>query len=264
MLPCLPNVSHTGADLCRDLQMMTFLQTRSTILRAISFNSCSVVNLGQIPCCNSQGTLSGKVGGIGRILGDSLRCERHICADFVPIFICPADEVVAVFCLCSGTTAIAAVDNRFSFPCHAAAISRTYSIGYCVLQLLQRYGNHCAAGDIVQGPSRTITAGILGYKRSRLSASVICCRGCQIRGNAFNTVARRDFNIQQEICCVEFFVFEANYVLSAWSDAEILRSVFPLTERDDSLGINRHIVLNNAYRDVAAGVNFLRPLGVEG
>ena len=260
MLPCLAHVNHIGADLCRDLQAMAFLQTRNMVLRAVRYDGFSVINLGQIPCCNSQGTLSGKVGGIGRILGDILRCERHICADFVPIFVGPVDEVVAIICLRSGTRTIAPVDNRLTLLRHAAAFIRLCSIGHRILQLLQLHSNRCAAGDIVQGPACALTV-YVEYGRLTTASG-----GAEFVGlNTLNVISRRNrFNRQSDICAIQLLIVIIDIAVNFIEAACKVMGTAQIFKGDIFRSFHDLAVQEDLNLDLGARTPNLLPDGIQG
>ena len=200
-----------------------------------------------------------RIGGVGGHIGGFI---LRFCADYMSIRIRPVNEVIASIRCSGGTLPIPTVVDCLLIPADRATLF-SYIL-YKMLQLCQRYGNRCAAGDIVHLPvCSCATAGIRSAKCDLIVILIGLC-SCLIGRNACNAVALRNINLHQEVRCIKFHVVEGNRVRFAFSESKIQSHVWPLCEADDSSGINPLTVLDDLHSNEISPKDFLPPLGVEG
>ena len=230
------------------------LQVSANLISTICSNGITVISFAQIFCLDGDLILFLILSDIGRVVGDYRRNRRA-----------PTSEIVALFCINFG--GIGCLFAICLIGVHHIAISvrsrqgtmLTGHIGYLVLQLLQRYGDNCAAGDIVQGPVCTcVTTGVRSNEGDILTTLIGLC-GLLTGFNACNMVAFRDINRHQEVSRIVFLVLEVNTVSIALQEFNIQGFISPLIERNNSLGIKRLTVFYNLNGNLVAIVNYPLP-----
>ena len=138
-------------------------------------------------------------------------------------------------------------------------------VGHRVLQLLQRYGDNCAAGDVVQGPSSLFFIQIFDFKLSRFCT--ISYGGAEFVGlNTLNVISRRNrFNRQSDICAIQLLIVIFDNIIIAANDAcKVMGAVIQIAKGDIFRSIHDLAVQEDPNLDLGARMPNLLPDGIQG